>query len=202
VRGRRIARVVAALGIAALTGSIAACADAPSAPASLTPNGPHRATSITSLVPAQALLRTAPLAQTVVYTKTVPRSGGGISVPGTDFQLQIPNGAFAEKSITFTITAYAGSAVAYDFQPHGTVFLKPLKAVQQLGHTNWKSFNLPAGYYPNWAGGYFADVSQLNLTTGSALINEFMPGGVNVGGATMTWDVPHFSGYMVSTGRQ
>jgi hypothetical protein len=92
--------------------------------------------------------------------------------------------------------------VACDFQPHGVKFLKPLKAVQQLGHTNWKSFNPPAGYYQHWAGAYFADSAQLNLTTGSALVNEFLPGGVTVGGATTTWEIPHFSGYMVSTGRR
>ena len=67
----------------------------------------------------QGLLRTAPLAANVVVVKTLSSGGGGISVPGTDFQLQVPNGAFAGKSMTFTITAYAGSVVAYDFQPHG-----------------------------------------------------------------------------------
>jgi len=155
-----------------------------------------------SLTPAQGLLRTTPLAATVVVVKTIPSGGGGISVPGTDFQLQVPNGAFVGHSMTITIIAYPGNVVAYDFQPHGFVFLKALKAVQQLGHTNWKSFNLPAGFYRNWAGAYFASPSQIDLQTGQALINEFMPGGVNVGGATMTWSIPHFSGYMVSTGRE
>jgi hypothetical protein len=146
-------------------------------------------------------LRTTPLANDVVVTKTIPSGGGGIAVPGTDFQLQVPNDAFSGTSMTITIRAYAGNAVAYDFEPHGTVFLKPLKAVQQLGHTNWKTFDLPAGYYPDWAGAYFADPSQINTTTGEALVNEFMDGGLSVGGATMTWSIPHFSGYMVSTGR-
>ena len=91
--------------------------------------------------------------------------------------------------------------VAYDFQPHDPVFLKPLTAVQQLGHTNWKSLGLPAGSYPNMNGNYFASTSQINFTTGQAVVNEVMPGGVNVGGATMTWSVPHFSGYLVSWNR-
>jgi hypothetical protein len=150
----------------------------------------------------QGLLRTAPLAQTVVVTKTLSSGGGGIAVPGTDFQLQVPNGAFSGKRMTFTITAYAGSVVAYDFQPHGVKFLKPLKAVQQLGHTNWKSFNLPSGFYQSSAGAYFSDSTQVDWVTGLATVNEFMPTGVNVGGATMTWDIPHFSGYIVSWGRQ
>jgi hypothetical protein len=183
---------------------VAGCGDVVSGPnRSLAPTNDAslNSTPNTRLIPAQGLLRTNPLPTTVVVTKTVPSGGGGIDVPGTDFQLQVPNGAFTGKSMTFTIIAYAGNTVAYDFQPHGFVFLKPLKAVQQLGHTNWKSFNLPAGFYPNWAGAYFANPSQIDLSTGRALINEFMPGGVNVGGATMTWQIPHFSGYMVSTGR-
>jgi hypothetical protein len=195
---------LAGLGVAALTILATACGDATTSPtASAAPSTPRLSTvaTTTTLTPAQGLLRTTPLAANVVVVKTLSSGGGGISIPGTDFQLQVPNGAFAGKSMTFTITAYAGNVVAYDFQPHGVVFLKPLKAVQQLGHTNWKSFNLPAGYYPAWSGAYFADSTQLNLSTGAALINEFMPGGVNVGGATMTWDIPHFSGYMIATGR-
>jgi hypothetical protein len=190
----------------ASAGVLGACADPSTSPSptSLAPSvtvsrdvGPT-GTPVT----VQGLLRTTPLAQTVVVTKTVPSGGGGISVPGTDFQLQVPNHAFEGKSMTFTITAYAGSVVAYDFQPHGYHFLKPLKAVQQLGHTNWKSFGLPAGFYQSSAGAYFADSSQVDWTTGLATVNEFMPTGVNVGGATMTWDVPHFSGYIVSWARR
>jgi hypothetical protein len=201
-RFHTIAVALVTVGVAALA---VACGDGPSGPTagSLTSDAkPSLDRGNQALTPAQGLLRTTPLAHDVVVVKTIPSGGGGISVPGTDFQLQVPNGAFAGKSMTITITAYAGNVVAYDFQPHGFVFLKPLKAVQQLGHTNWKSFNLPAGFYANWAGAYFAKPNQIDLSTGQALINEFMPGGVNVGGATMSWTIPHFSGYMVSTGRE
>ena len=68
--------------------------------------------------------------------------------------------------MTFTITAYAGNVVAYDFQPHGATFLKPLTAVQQLGHTNWKSLGLPARLLPEQEGDYFADASQIELHDG------------------------------------
>jgi hypothetical protein len=144
-------------------------------------------------------LRTNPLAQTVVVVKTLSSGGGGINIPGTDFQLQVPNGAFAGQSMTFTITAYAGSVVAYDFQPHGVTFLKPLRAVQQLSHTNWKTYHLPNGIF--WAGAYFSDPSQINMNTGAALVNEFEQTAVQVGGSTMSWSIPHFSGYLVAAGR-
>jgi len=203
-RGRFVVSF-AGLGAGALITIAVACGDPPSTPVGPASGAASRGisamTSGNTLTPAQGLMRTTPLPADVVVVKTVPSGGGGISVPGTDFQLQIPNGAFQGRSMTFTIRAYAGNVVAYDFEPHGVTFLKPLKAVQQLGHTNWKSFDLPAGYYPNWAGAYFATPSQINTATGQALINEFMPGGISVGGATMTWEIPHFSGYMVSTGR-
>ncbi len=213
-RAVRAATPVLALGTAAVTAALAACSESPTAPTSTAPPiaartlplGVSHSTSSTTTssttTPVQGLLRTATLAQTVVVTKYLPEGGGGINVPGTDFQLQVPNGAIpGGQGMTFTITAYAGNVVAYDFQPHGVVFLKPLKAVQQLGHTNWKSLHLPAGYYPSTDGGYFADASQVDFITGQALVDEFMLGGVDVGGATMTWAVPHFSGYMVSMGR-
>jgi hypothetical protein len=201
---RQRTRIASVLALGAIVLAIA-CSESATAPTrAITAGGEPNFDLINTqtLTAAQGLLRTNPLANAVIVTKTIPSGGGGISVPGTDFQLQVPNGAFVGKSMTITIIAYPGRVVAYDFQPHGTVFLKPLKAVQQLGHTNWKQLHLPAGFYPDWAGAYFADSSQINLMSGRALINEFMPGGVNVGGATMTWSVPHFSGYMVSTGRE
>ncbi len=226
-RALRTATPAIALGTAVVTAALAACADSPTSPsaaaqataaARATSQSPNyssstststststsegTSTSSTTLTQVQGLLRTAPLTQTVVVTKYLSRGGGGITVPGTDLQLQVPNGAIpGDTGMTFTITAYAGNVVAYDFQPHGVKFLKPLTAVQQLGHTNWKSYNLPAGYYQSSSGSYFANESQVNFTTGDALVNEFMPSGVNVGGATMTWAVPHFSGYLVAWSR-
>ena len=181
-----------------------ACGESATAPTrSITPvDAPSFAKAPTELVLAQGLLRQNPLLNPIVVTKTIPRGGGSISVPGTDFQLQIPKEAFADKEMTITITALPGKVVAYDFQPHGVVFLKPLKAVQQLGHTNWKGVKLKKGTYDDWTGAYFANTSQVNLMNGKAFIDEFMPGGVEIGGATVTWSIPHFSGYMVSTGRE
>ena len=213
-RAIQTATPVLALGTAALTAVLAACSDSPTGPASAGPTaaralaqGPSHSTSTTtstttSPTTVQSLRRTAPLAQTVVVTKYLSSGGGGIDIPGTDLQLQVPSGAIpGGGGMTFTITAYAGSVVAYDFQPHGTVFLKPLTAVQQLGHTNWTNLGLPAGSYPTMHGNYFANASQINFSTGQSVVNEVMPSTLNVSGATMTWSVPHFSGYLVSWNR-
>src|SRR4051812_36734476 len=128
-------------------GFLAACSDQPTAPGAseLTPciNVSRDVGPTTFPVEVQALLREKSLKSAVVVTKTISNGGGSIDIPGTDFKIEIPKGAFAAKSMTFTLTAYAGSAVAYDFQPHGTVFLKPLRAEQKLDHTSWKNLKLP-----------------------------------------------------------
>jgi hypothetical protein len=151
-------------------------------------------------VTVQALLRSAPLAQTIVVSQRITAAGGTIVVPGADFTLEIPRGAFTGQPIDVTVTAYAGNAVAYDFAPHGVAFKKPLKATQELTHTNWQSLNLPSGFSQSAAGAYFADPSQVNFQTGAATVNEFMSTSLSVAGSTLSWDVPHFSGYIVSWG--
>ncbi len=150
----------------------------------------------------QALLRLTPLASPVVVTAVISSNGGTISVPGADFELQIPSGAFSGTSMTFTVTAYGGSTIAYDFQPHGVVFRKPLQAVQRLDHTNWGAQRLPNGYSPSLTGAYFSDTTKFNLQTGWGIVDEFMSTKLSDGGRTVSWDVPHFSGYIVASGRR
>jgi hypothetical protein len=79
-------------------------------------------------------------------------------------------------------------------------FLKPLKGVQVLDRTNWKSLNVSSVGYSKWAGAYFADPNQLNTSSGKAVVNEFTPCVLNFNTGTLTWDIPHFSGYMISVG--
>jgi hypothetical protein len=189
--------------VAAAAFLLAGCSDHPvTEPVVAASENPAILTETQQTLLAQGLLRTVPLSAPVVVVKTLPSGGGGITVPGTDFQLQVPNGAFTGTSMKFTITALAGNVVAYDFQPHGYKFLKPLKFVQQLGHTNWKDLKLPDGFQPDWNGAYFADQSQIDLLTGTAVVNELLPANVNISGATLTFPIPHFSGYMVSSGRR
>ena len=150
----------------------------------------------------QALQRLIPLRSAVTYTKVISSNGGKISVPEADFELDVPSGAFDGKAITFTVTAYAGSTIAYDFQPHGIVFRKPLKAIQHLDHTNWGSQKLPNGYFPSLTGAYFSDTTKFNLNSGWGIVDEFESTQLSDGGRTVIWDIPHFSGYIVASGRQ
>jgi hypothetical protein len=150
----------------------------------------------------QGLLREKPLDNPVVVTKVIPSGGGSIDVPGTDFQLQIPKGAFDGKQMEITVKALPGYTVAYDFEPHGTVFNVPLKFVQHLGHTNLKGVQPPPGFTKQWNGAYFPRQSLVDQTTGLSIVTELLSVEVTWAGDQITFPIKHFSGYMVSTGRE
>jgi hypothetical protein len=143
------------------------------------------------LTPVNGLLRTTVLDQPVVRSITVGSNGGVLRIPETGLTLTIPQYAVT-SSTTITVTAVAGRTVAYEFQPHGLVFRKPITFTQSLASTSLLSTT-------SLSGGYFKEVSQLDPMTGAALINEELPARVSNG--TVSFDISHFSGYMVSTGR-
>ena len=60
--------------------------------------------------------------------------GGTLSLPGSDFTMNIPSGALSAPT-TITVVAKAGSHVAYEMLPHGLQFLRPVTAVQGLQNT-------------------------------------------------------------------
>jgi hypothetical protein len=62
----------------------------------------------------------------------VDADGATLLLPGADFSLTIPAGALSEPT-AITVTANAGPFVAYEMQPHGLRFMKPVIAVQGLG---------------------------------------------------------------------
>src|SRR3979411_1449933 len=60
--------------------------------------------------------------------------GGSLSLPGSDFTMNIPSGALSAPT-TITVVAKAGPHVAYEMLPHGLQFLKPVTAIQGLQNT-------------------------------------------------------------------
>ncbi|HEY4305367.1 MAG TPA: hypothetical protein VGM82_12905 [Gemmatimonadaceae bacterium] len=149
---------------------------------------------------AQSLLRTTPLANEIVVTKVIPQNGGVIDVPGADFRLEVPKGAFRGPSMTFTVHAIAGSAVAYDFEPHGSEFLVPLRYVQRLGSTNWGHLPpMPPGFNPDVNGAYFPAAGMVDPATGIAVVTEMFQ--ITYSPGEISFPIRHFSGYLISTGR-
>lgn len=64
----------------------------------------------------------------------VDADGATLLLPGADFSLTIPAGALSGPT-AITVTAKAGPFVAYDMQPHGLQFMKPVIAAQGLSNT-------------------------------------------------------------------
>jgi hypothetical protein len=138
------------------------------------------------------LQRSTPLAEDQTTSVTVGAFGGQMALPGAGLRVIIPPFAVSTPT-TLTVTAPAGSSVAYQFGPHGTRFLVPLIVVQDLSNTNMTGLNpasLFAGYY-----------NSLDDNGGTATITELLNVNVNLASQLAVFTVRHFSGYLVASGR-
>ncbi|MBC8086815.1 MAG: hypothetical protein H7Z40_06085 [Phycisphaerae bacterium] len=149
---------------------------------------------VDALVPMKALTRDVAL-RPITRSFTFTRSGGRIEIPEAGLRVDIPSDAIPTNSLTITVTVLPGKSVAYDFQPHGTRFRKPLEFRQDLEGTSWDD----SGFKGTLNGGYFKDKSQLNLLNGVALLDELFP--ILIKTHEARFNIHHFSGYMVSSGR-
>jgi hypothetical protein len=141
----------------------------------------------------QVVTRNTPLSQPIASSAVIGAFGGSLSVPGTGLRVVVP--PFAVMSPTrFTVTAVAGNEVAYEFEPHGIRFLTPLVVTQDLSGTNANS-----GLLHPVVAGYFADISDLNLDAGTALVSELLNTSLNLLNHSATFAVFHFSGYLIAT---
>jgi len=148
---------------------------------------------VTSLVGMNGLQRTTPLAVPITVSKAIGADGGTLAIPEAGVTVTVPRGALAATT-TITMTARAGTLVAYDFAPHGITFAKPLVFSQQLRGTNATLLSAPLLRL-----GYYEDASLLTRTGG--LVSELLGGAVNTLTWTFTSTIPHFSGYIVTCGR-
>ncbi len=199
-RPRHIARVAAAIGLAAagLTGVLTGCSETPTGPAARPAParqafipGPHF-----SVAPATTVVGTvapeAPLARDVTFAFTVQPGGTTFRAPDGSAVVSFPSG-FVAKPTTFTVTRKAGNVVGYDFQPSGT-FSKPVTITVKLSSAAWSTLR-------TLEGAYVRDWSQVNATSGTARVNELVPTVVDSAAGTATLKLSHFSGYLVSSGR-
>lgn len=136
------------------------------------------------------LERLIPLPMNVSASAGIGNAGGSVSLPALGVTLVVPAGAVSKRT-EFRITALAGSTVAYEFEPHGITFKKPLELQQSLASTTWL-IGRPLG------GGYFESAAQIDQKKGKAKVNEQLPATL-VGGKVIL-KLRHFSGYLVSMG--
>ena len=126
--------------------------------------------------------------------------GGVLSLPGSDLSMTIPAGALSSATL-ITVTSKGGAHVAYDMQPHGLVFLKPVTVVQQLRHT--APYGTPESNGIRSA--YLSDGNEKIELDDSAKPAELPAGATLYYGAepvaeTHIWYLNHFSRYILISG--
>lgn len=140
--------------------------------------------------------RDVPLASTLSASAVIGAFGGHLSIPGAGLKVIVP--PFALTSPTrITVTAVAGSQVAYEFQPHGIRFLVPLVVTQNLLGTSAENGGMLT---TGLRAGYFKSVSDLDPLSNTGLVSELLGVALNLSTKTATFPVFHFSGYLIATG--
>jgi hypothetical protein len=120
-----------------------------------------------------------------------------LALPSAGLTIVVPAGAVSSPT-RISVTAVPGDLVAYTFEPHGIKFAKPLQATQSFGLLNLRSLFSTGSV----SAGYFAQESDLNTDSNTAKISESLTADVSLLGGKVTWEIWHFSGYLLSTGRQ
>ena len=126
--------------------------------------------------------------------------GGTVSLPGSDFRMDIPSGALASPT-TITVVAKAGPHVVYEMTPHGLQFQKPVTAVQGLQNTSL--YGTDAGNYIRSA--YLPEGRENIDVDDSASPSELEAATTYFHGAqpvaeTQVWTINHFSRYILISG--
>ena len=182
--------------LALLVFATVACSDRSSSP--MAPSEKPVLEIVDPAVNADALHRNKPLRTWEWAAVTIGPEGGELTIPAAGLKVRVPEGAVSEP-IQFTAIAVPGDIVAYVFGPHGTTFAKPLTVKQSLRETALlRARSMPRSL----EAGYFAAWRQIDLRNDQVLVNEFLPVTLDVHGAVITFEVEHFSGYMLSTGRK
>jgi len=192
------------IGALALALSLAACsADQVAAPTQMKASPAGASSSLLGgllgtvssvLTTNTAVQRTTPLAAPITVWKQIGYYGGTLSIPEAGVTVTVPVGALY-KTTTITMTARAGSLLAYDFSPTGTVFNKPLVFNQSLNGTNVTLLQAPLLRL-----GYYSDPGLLGTLT--ATVSDLLAGVVNLVDWSFTAPINHFSGYVVLCGRE
>ena len=152
---------------------------------------------LAELIEATALTRKSPLDQDQYAAAYVdPKRGGTLEIKSAGLSVTIPAGAVSEPMILW-VKAPAGNLVSYEFGPHGTQFLVPLHVRQDLRPTSWYKLVDRSRV----EAGYFKHPSQVDRQTGRATIDEFLPITLETQANRIDFQIHHFSGYLLSTGK-
>ena len=146
------------------------------------------------------LHRLVPLAHDLTVSRRIGPDGGELTLAAAGASLRIPRGAL-QAPLVITMTAKAGTGVAYEFEPHGTKFPVALVFRQNLGHTQAVQSkalaqSLHGSYFDGDLATAFVDPARLFVR-----VREQRPTSVDDEGREVTFTIAHFSGYLLSSGR-
>lgn len=128
---------------------------------------------------------------------TIGYDGGTLSIPGSDFIIVFPRGALS-SSTQINIVSDGSGYVSYDMQPHGIKFAKPVIVTQRL--TNTSVYGTPTAL--NAFGAYFATDPTLldGLLKALEIETTTIFAGPSGQAEVETWQLNHFSRYMLASG--
>lgn len=180
---------------------IAPTTPAPTAPA-IAPDSASRSLlggllggSQTTTTTVNALQRTKPLSAPITVSARIGILGGVLAIPQTGLTVVVPPLAVFSTT-TFSVTALPGSAVAYQFAPHGIHFLTPLVVTQSLANTQASNGLLDALQL-----GYFQSTDDISNDGLLANVTELLSVQLDLLHLTAISTIWHFSGYIFATGR-
>lgn len=145
--------------------------------------------------------RKQPLAQSITVTRVIGYAGGSITIKDAGLTITFSRGAL-RSSTPITVTADAGSAVSYEFGPHGIQFYAPVTIQQDMSLTTladrpWTASSIKGGYTANGlsdiVGGLLAKVAELLHATTTTVLGA--DGKMHLG--TSSFIIKHFSGYIL-----
>lgn len=195
-------RAIALLSVAgALTATAAACTleSTPLAPPGLSADSSTAtsagARSLPALRTVHTLQRDRGLDRDASWSFVVGPMGGAAHDPATGLTIAFAHDA-VPSPVRITVTALAGSDVAYRFEPHGLHFAAPVTLTQSLrGMHPWRA---DTASFP-LVGSYFAgDRPPRDTVTGGILVSEILPATVEASGV-VRFRIQHFSGYTVAS---
>lgn len=150
---------------------------------------------------ALVLKRLTPLAADVSVSAVIGPAGGEIKINEAGGKIDFPAGALTSPTL-ITMTAYKGYDVAYDFQPHGITFNVPVKIQQSIAGTWAQQYpQLLNGIHGSYFSGSLSD-SWVDPGHYFAHIAENELGYVDTNASQVKFYIGHFSGYMMSCGRE
>lgn len=159
-------------------------------------------TDVTYSDTSRVLKRLVPLAANVSKSAVIGSMGGSIVLQDAGGKIDIPAGALSQDT-QITMTALAGPDVAYEFQPHGLVFAAPVKIQQTIAGTYAEKYpallqGMHGSYYDQPA----LESAFLDSGKSIAKVNENQIGYLESNASQIKFWIGHFSGYLVSCGKE